>query len=95
MRFTVAALHKRLGKLIEQGHARLPVCVNKNSFRDNREADGCVILELAGLGVDLIRMCDDDGGTKCDSRGREVSRWTLVLAGSSGANMKGELVKDD
>jgi hypothetical protein len=92
MRFTVASLYKRLGKLIEQGHGRKPVAVNKPSFVHICEADGAVILELAGLGIKWISLIDDDGGPKYRADGTESGRNILVLAGCAGANMKGELV---
>ena len=60
MRYTVASLHKELGRLISQGHARKPVTVNKESFKHNCESDGVTILELCGLGIKWIRVADDD-----------------------------------
>ncbi len=93
MRFTVASLHKRLGRLIEQGHARKPVAVNKPTFRHNCEEDGVVILELCGLGIQLVSMSDDDGGLKENKDGSQSYRQMCVLAGCAGANGKGELVE--
>lgn len=93
MRFTVAALHKRLGKLIEQGHGRKIVHVDKSSFQNNLEEDGCVIMEVAGLGVEWIRTIDGDGGTKYRSDGTEAGQTVLILAGCAGANMNGDLVE--
>lgn len=93
MRFTVKALHKRLGKLIDEGHGRKIVCIDKSSFQHNLETDGCVILEVSGLGVKWVPTMDGDGGTAYRSDGYEAGRTMLVLAGDAGANMKGELVE--
>lgn len=92
MRYTVAKLHKELTKLVEAGHGRKIVHINKDSFQHNLESDGCVIMEVAGLGVQNVPVIDDDGGTKWNRDGSEASMTVLVLAGGSGANIKGELV---
>lgn len=42
MAMTVSALHKQLGTLIEAGHGRKPVAVNKCTFTDPCEQDGAV-----------------------------------------------------
>ena len=89
---TIGALHKRLGKLIEQGHARKPVVVDKSSFVHNLEEDGCVILHVAGLGIVAVPQIDDDGGTKWNKDGSESHRTCLVLVGDAKANRKGEIV---
>lgn len=92
MRYTVARLHKELGKLIEQGHGRRIVAVDKDSFRHNCEGDGVTILDLAGLGITAVHNSDGDGGQKFNKDGTESMSMMLVLAGSSGANGKGELI---
>lgn len=92
MRYTVARLHKELGKLVEAGHGRKIVHINKSSFQHNLESDGCVIMELAGLGIQIVPVIDDDGGTKWNKDGSEASMTVLVLAGGMGANIKGELI---
>lgn len=92
MRFTVNRLHKELGKLIDKGHGRKIVCVNKDSFQHNCESDGCVILDVQGLGIKTVPVIADDGGTKRLSNGTEACMTVLVLAGGSGSNSKGELV---
>lgn len=65
--FTVNQLHKRLGKLIEQGEGRRYVAIDKESFSDNRESDGVCILDVHGMGVLACNVADDDGGTKFES----------------------------
>lgn len=91
---TLNQLHKRLTKLIAEGHGRKPVCVSKTTFTDNCEGDGVTILPVAGVGVRRINMGDGDGGMKINRDGTEHTRSTVILAGDAGANMKGELVDD-
>ena len=88
---TVNQLHAMLGKIIEQGDGRLPICVNKDTFRDNCEEDGCVILPVNGVRVDMVLQSDGDGGTKTDSKGRECFRRTAVIHGTSGDGERGFL----
>ena len=95
MRYTIAKLHKELQKLIDQGHGRKIVNINKASFQHNLESDGGVIMEVEGLGIQTVPVIDDDGGTKWNKDGSEASMTVLVLAGASGANGKGELVPVD
>lgn len=94
MSFTVAALHKALGKMIVDGHGRKPVWVNKDSFHHNCEDDGCVVLPVEGLGIIAVPMIDDDGGTKYDSKGREVHKTVCVLAGNAGSCADGKLLSE-
>ena len=80
----VSTLHARLTKLIEQGHGAKPVCIDKSSFTDNREPDGCVVLPVAAAtGPRWIANSDDDGGIKTNSDGSESGRMTIVLVGDS------------
>lgn len=82
MSFTVARLHKELGKLIDQGHGRKPVQVNKQSFYHPLEADGAVILDIASVeGPCWICMADDDGGTKFNRDGTEAGKRVVILKG--------------
>lgn len=84
MSFTVARLHKELGKLIEQGHGRKPVQVNKQSFRHPLEEDGAVILDIEGIeGPKWITMTDDDGGTKFNRDGTESGKRVVILKGGA------------
>lgn len=55
---TVSQFHKALGKLIEQGYGRRYVAVEKTSFRDDREADGCVILNVFGIEMVAVEQAD-------------------------------------
>jgi hypothetical protein len=92
MRYTIARLHKELGNLIDAGHGRKIVHINKDSFQHNLESNGCVIMEVVGLGIQNVPVIDDDGGTKWNRDGGEASMTVLVLAGGQGANSKGQLV---
>ena len=81
---TLNRLHRILGGLIAQGHGRATVAVDKQSFRDNRESDGCVILNVTGVEVYPVPMADDDGGLAINKDGTERLRQTCVFYGSCG-----------
>ena len=80
---TVGRLHKLLGQMIEQGHARRGVCVSKETFRDNREGDGCTILQAYDCRVKRINLADDDGGTAINKDGSERTTTVAILFGNS------------
>ena len=86
---TLNQLYKRLGKLIEKGHGRKAVCVDKESFRDNRESDGCTILDIACVDVRWIINADDDGGAKINKDGTESGLTRVIFGGSSYDDRKG------
>lgn len=92
MGMTVQGLHKRLGKLIENGEGRNPVLIDKPSFQDSREGDGVNVLPLEGLGVRMLVVADDDGGTKFNKDGSESMRRSCVFVGNAAANMRGDIV---
>lgn len=81
---TVQKLHTLLGKLIEQGSGRLPICVNKPTFSHNLEGDGCVILNICGVKTEWIPNIDGDGGMKVNKDGSESGRTTAILFGEAG-----------
>jgi hypothetical protein len=82
MTMTVAALHKRLGVLIEAGHGRKPLLVHKSTFSDPRENDGDMLLPLwAVQGPRWIPNADDDGGTKWNKDGTESGKLSVLLVG--------------
>lgn len=80
---TLNQLQKRIAKLIEQGYGRCRVSVDKPSFRDNREGDGCVILPICGVDSEWIVDIDDDGGTATNKDGSERGRTTVIFYGES------------
>lgn len=80
---TLNELHKRLTKLIEQGHGRRRVSVDKPSFQDNRESDGCTILPICQVYAQWIPDADDDGGIATNKDGTEHGRVTVVIGGST------------
>lgn len=84
---TINQLHKLLTKLIAQGHGRKLVHVDKGSYRDNRESDGCVILPVSRGAIHCYRMLDDDGGQAYRADGTEVTRESLVLIGECGSTL--------
>lgn len=84
MTMTVSTLHKRLAELVERGHGRKPVCINKETFKDNRESDGCVILGVEEIqGPYWIPNADDDGGHRENADGTESGRMTVLLIGGA------------
>lgn len=62
-------------------HGRCRVSVAKESFRDNRENDGCTILMVDGVDVRWINDADDDGGMAVNKDGSERGRTTVILFG--------------
>jgi hypothetical protein len=82
MSMTVAALHKKLGELIAEGHGRKPITVNKRTFYDPCEDDGACILAVHGVeGPRWINTVDDDGGAKINKDGTEAGKRLVVLYG--------------
>jgi hypothetical protein len=76
----------RLCKILEELRAengRCRVSIAKESFRDNRENDGCTILMVYGVDVRWINDADDDGGTAVNKDGSERGRTTVILFGDS------------
>jgi hypothetical protein len=78
---TLNRLHKILGRLIEQGHGRRSVAVDKQSFQDPRENDGPMMLQVCAVDVQWINDADDDGGTAINKDGTERGRTTVILGG--------------
>lgn len=84
MSITVKRLHKLLGEMIEAGHGRKTVFVNKASFTDNREVDGVLILPVEAVeGPVWVSDADDDGGTKWNKDGSEAGRNIVILKGGA------------
>jgi hypothetical protein len=81
MAMTIGRLHKLLGKMIEQGHARKKVCINKDSFFHPLEGDGAVILEAETAQIEAHPMIDDDGFTKFRADGSESMHTSLIIGG--------------
>lgn len=80
---TLNELHKRLGKLIEQGHGRRHVAVNKPTFQHNLEADGAVILPVCQVHAEWIPDIDGDGWAVTNKDGSERGRVTIILGGGT------------
>ena len=82
MTMTVGKLHKLLGKMIEDGAARRRVCVSKGTFQDNRESDGCTILDAYDCRLKSIYLSDEDGGIAKRVDGSERTAVVAVLYGN-------------
>lgn len=78
---TIYRLHKLLGELIERGHGRKPVAINKRTFTNPLESDGAVIIDVDSLELYPVPQIDGDGGTKTREDGSECFRITCVLSG--------------
>jgi hypothetical protein len=70
-------------ELLRPQYGRHRVSVAKDSFRDNRENDGCIILMIVGVDVRWIRDAGDDGGFVINKDGTERGRTTVILHGDS------------
>ncbi len=82
MSMTVARLHKLLGAIVEAGHGRKPVCIDKNSFHHPLEGDGVTIQNVEIVnGPQWISMSDDDGGAKWNKDGSESGKRVVILKG--------------
>lgn len=82
MTMTVAKLHRLLGEIVERGHGRKPVCIDKSTFHHPLEGDGALILGVESVeGPRWIYNCDDEGGVKENADGSESGRMTVVLKG--------------
>jgi hypothetical protein len=79
---TLNRLCEILNKLRAE-HGRCRVSVDKSSFVDNRENDGCVILMIHGADVRWIQDADEDGGMAFNKDGSERGRTTVILFGDA------------
>ena len=82
---TIGKLHKILTRLIENGHARKGVCVQKETFRHDMESDGAVILDVKTADLEFFPMIQEDGGTLLDN-GDESCHTAIVLRGDYDPN---------
>lgn len=82
MTMTVSRLHKLLGALIEAGHGRKPVLVDRATFSDPRDNDGLLMLPPWNVqGPRWIPTADDDGGTKWNRDGSEAGKQCVLIVG--------------
>jgi len=81
MAMTVVKMHKLLGEMIEKGHGRKHVCMNKATFHHPLEGDGAVILDVDNIEVQSFPMIDDDGFTKVKTDGSESCHTAAVITG--------------
>ena len=78
---TIGKLHKQLTKLIEQGYSKKHVVINKKTFVHALESDGCCMLDVSGLSLEVYNILNDDGGIFHDN-GNEKLTQSLVLTGN-------------
>ena len=72
-----------LGELIERGHAKKGVCIDKRTFNDPLEPDGLVVIEVKSVGMRSVVKSDGDGGTKMRADGSECMSSTAILCGDT------------
>ncbi|CAK0767543.1 conserved hypothetical protein [Gammaproteobacteria bacterium] len=80
---TAIKLHKLLGQLIEAGHGRKNIMVDKSSFQHPCEEDGVVILDIHKVMVRSYPIYDDDGDSKFRKDGTECYHNNIVITGGS------------
>jgi hypothetical protein len=81
MTMTVSRLHKLLGALIDAGHGRKPVMVDRSTFSDPRDNDGLILLPPWDVRSEWVGNADDDGGVKMNRDGTESGRVCVVIVG--------------
>jgi hypothetical protein len=81
---TVNQLYDIVHKLVVDGHGRKPVYVDKQSFQDNREADGCVFMPALQGYLHTFPRMDDDGGIAERKDGSERTITAFLIVGHSG-----------
>lgn len=82
---TVKQLYRRLETIIDAGHGRKHVCVNKQTFTHPLESDGACILEISAIEIQTFEMLDDDGWLKELADGSIGMRTCAVITGGSEA----------
>ena len=78
---TIARLHKQLTALMEKGHGRKRVCIDKATFTDPLEDDGVTVMNVTDATEMTINVADGDGWTATNADGSEKTRKVLVLGG--------------
>ena len=79
---TINALQKLTQKLIAQGHGRSRVSIDKATYANPLEDEGCTIMDVHSADVEAIYLSDGDGFTETDFKGREKVRLCLVMRGN-------------
>jgi hypothetical protein len=85
---TIGKLQKLLTAMVENGHGRKRVCVQKDTFKHILEEDGAVILDVESAGLESFPMMDDDGFTKTLADGTESCHTALVIKGDFDPSQK-------
>ena len=58
---TLAQLTKQLQRLVDKGHGRTHVVINKSTFKNNLEADGCCMFDIEAVHVGRWIILDENG----------------------------------
>ena len=76
---TIKRLHKELTKLINEGHGRKEVCVDKSHVNHPCEPDGVCLFPVTGASIGTHEMMGEDGGFKELADGTVATRTSLVI----------------
>lgn len=87
---TVGRLHKQLTKLIEQGHKRRKVVIDKPTFSHPLESDGCCMLDVKDMSLVCYHILNEHGGFGHGKNDVEKYQTSLVLVGTK---LKGSATK--
>jgi hypothetical protein len=80
---TLNRLYRELGKLIDKGHGRKTVVIDKRTFTHPLEDDGCCMIDVEGVEPAFFNRLDDDGYTALNKDGSERTMSAVVLTGGS------------
>jgi len=80
---TLNKLYRELGKLIDKGHGRKTVVIDKRTFAHPLEDDGLCMIDVEGVDSAFFRRLDDDGSTALNKDGSERTMSAVVLTGGS------------
>jgi len=78
---TVGSLHKIISKLVEEGHSRKPVSIDKSTFNHPLEEHGTTILRSYNVRLEPIAVMTDDGVIETGVDGTDNTRVTCIIEG--------------
>lgn len=78
---TLNKLAKMIQRLIDEGHGRENVCVDKDSLFDGNNSWS--VCRIESLQSECVHVADDDGGTAINKDGSERMMQCVILKGIS------------
>lgn len=79
---TLLKLKKIIDQMVENGHSRSKVTIDKETFQHPLEGDGCCILDVHSYEIVRVLVADDFGGVVENKDGSERTNKCFVLRGS-------------